>query len=163
MNRRDFVATAAAAAAGVGMLCTAGINAALGQDATPPATPPAAAAPLAVGKKSDYTKDGPTMTWATDHHIIVAREDNKLYAMSSKCTHKGCDIADATNQFHCPCHNSDFQYDGTNIDGPAKKPLPRYAISAADDGTVSVDTSTQFKTPAEWADPKSFVKMDPAT
>ena len=144
LNRRDFVVAAAAATAGLGMLCGA-VSEADAQDAPPPpATQPAG--PLDVGVKTDFAKDGATMTWVKAHHVIVMRESGKIYAMTSRCTHKRCDLADATTGLHCKCHNSDFNYDGTVIKGPATKggPLVRYGIAVNDSGHLIVDMSKQF-------------------
>jgi nitrite reductase/ring-hydroxylating ferredoxin subunit len=152
INRRNFVAAAAATAAGMGILAASKAQA---QD-----TQPATAAAIDVGAKTDYSKDGPVMTWAkAPNHLIVVRESNKLYATTSKCTHKNCDVTDDGMQLNCPCHHSAFSYDGAVTNGPAKKPLPRYAISTNSDGHVVVDTSKQFPTADTWTDPASFVPV----
>lgn len=62
--------------------------------------------------------------------LIVARIDAAtVVTLSDICTHQQCGVAlDAANmQMHCPCHQSNFAYDGTVIDGPALSPLKRYA------------------------------------
>jgi Rieske Fe-S protein len=156
MNRRSFVVTAATAA---GVLAgVSGLPSALGQATTQPSTQPSSKL-LDVGLKSDYSKDGATMTWAKrPHTVIVMRESGKIYALSSRCTHRGCPVQDAVGSFHCNCHNSDFNYDGTVIDGPAqtKGPLPRLGISVDDAGHIQVDVHTKF-TQEQWGDPASFV------
>ena len=160
VNRRDFVtvataAVAAAGLAGMGMLGAGGSQAAA-QTTQPSSTP------VDAGLKSAFTKDGPTMTHARGRHgFIVMRADKKLYALSSRCTHHGCTVKDQTGQFHCPCHNSDFNYDGTVIDGPAQNggSLPRFGISVNSDGHVMVDTSKQFYD-GQWNDPAAFVALD---
>jgi nitrite reductase/ring-hydroxylating ferredoxin subunit len=165
LNRRNFVVAAAAATAGMGMMgACGGLQQADAQDAPPPAAPPAsqpAAGPLDVGVKGDYAKDGATMTWVKTHHVIVMREEGKIYAMTSRCTHKRCDLSDATTGLHCKCHNSDFNYDGTVIKGPATKggPLVRYGIAANDAGHLIVDPSKQFPQD-QWTDAASFVTVD---
>lgn len=155
INRRDFV-TAAAVAAGLGVLAGAcGSPPALGQT-----TQPSTGAPLDVGLKSDFSKDGPTMTWARSKHVIIMRADDKLYAMSSRCTHKGCVVKDADGSLHCPCHNSDFNYDGTVIDGPAEGggPIGRFGISLNDAAHVLVDVTKKFAED-QWSDPGSFIAL----
>jgi Rieske Fe-S protein len=153
MNRRDFVTGAAAAAVGIGILAAAG-GSAMAQDA---ATQPAAET-LDVGVKTDYAKDGPVSTWVMDHHIVVARENGKIYAMTSKCTHKGCDVADDSMQLSCPCHGSTFSYDGKVTMGPARRTLPRYGISVNGDGHLIVDKGKTFDD-TQWDDPASFVSV----
>jgi nitrite reductase/ring-hydroxylating ferredoxin subunit len=159
MNRRNFVMVAAAAAGALAGV--SGLPSALGQATTQPSTQPSAAGLFDVGLKSDYSKDGATMTWAKRPHVvIVMRENGKIYALNSRCTHKGCPVVDAGGSFHCNCHNSDFNYDGTVIDGPAqtKGPLSRYGISVDDAGHVLVDVHKKF-TQAQWDDPASFVSV----
>ena len=59
-----------------------------------------------------------------------------IYALKSVCTHLGCtpNWLEAEQKFKCPCHGSGFYKDGINFEGPAPRPLERYAISLADDG-----------------------------
>jgi cytochrome b6-f complex iron-sulfur subunit len=152
LNRRDFVT---AAAAGIGILAGAlGTPAALAQATTQPST----AGPLDVGAKSDYAMDGPVMTWAKDKHVIVLRETGKIYAMSSKCTHKGCVLDDASDHLTCPCHGSNFGYDGKVTDGPAKRSLVRYAITVNEDGHLIVDTSKTFSE-SKWDDAACYITV----
>jgi Rieske Fe-S protein len=156
LNRRDFVA--ASAVAGLCVLGAAGeISQALGDPTTQPSTQPSSTA-VDVGAKSSYDKDGATMKWARSKHFIVMRENGKIYAMSSRCTHKGCVVSNATDHLHCRCHNSDFAYDGTVMDGPADWPLDHYGISVNDKGHVMVDPTVTLDQ-TKWADPGSFVAV----
>lgn len=53
-----------------------------------------------------------------------------LHAVSSVCTHMGCQVAfNPTEQsWDCPCHGSRFDVDGRVLDGPAKKPLEKQRL-----------------------------------
>ena len=53
-----------------------------------------------------------------------------LFAVSSACTHMGCDVKYDKKVGHllCPCHGSQYGLDGANIKGPAKEPLKRYDV-----------------------------------
>jgi cytochrome b6-f complex iron-sulfur subunit len=161
LNRRNFVVAAAAATAGLGILgACGGLPQACGQAATSqPATPPE---PVDVGVKTDYTTDGATMTWVKTNHIIVMCEEGKIYAMTSRCTHKHCDlqVSDDASGLHCHCHNSDFNYDGTVIKGPATRggPLVRYGVAVNDGGHIIVDPTKQFPQD-QWTDPASFIAL----
>ena len=63
--------------------------------------------------------------------LVVHRDDGSLFAVSSVCTHMGCDVEYDKKLGHllCPCHGSQYSLGGDNIKGPAKKPLKRYSIS----------------------------------
>ncbi|QGU06911.1 Gamma-glutamylputrescine oxidoreductase [Corynebacterium occultum] len=53
-------------------------------------------------------------------------DDGTLYAVSSRCTHLGCQVAwnAAERSWDCPCHASRFTVDGEILNGPATRPLP---------------------------------------
>ncbi len=85
-----------------------------------------------------------------------------IYALKSVCTHLGCtpNWLEAEQKFKCPCHGSGFYKDGINFEGPAPRPLERYAISLADDGQLLVDKSRQFNQElGQWNDPASYVPV----
>jgi menaquinol-cytochrome c reductase iron-sulfur subunit len=92
-----------------------------------------------------------------DLRLFVFREGNVFHAISAVCTHLGCTVrAEAlpapetrsvdgkelklTHRFLCPCHGSRYTGDGTNVAGPAPKPLAWYHLEvAADDGQLVAD------------------------
>lgn len=85
-----------------------------------------------------------------------------IFALKSVCTHLGCtpNWLEAEQKFKCPCHGSGFYKDGVNFEGPAPRPLERYAISLADDGQLQVDKSRTFQEEmGQWKDPASFVPV----
>jgi cytochrome b6-f complex iron-sulfur subunit len=85
-----------------------------------------------------------------------------IYALKSVCTHLGCtpNWLEAEQKFKCPCHGSGFYKDGINFEGPAPRPLERYAISLADDGQLLVDKSRTFQQElGQWKDPASFIPV----
>jgi len=62
----------------------------------------------------------------TDQHVALYRDqDGGLHAISSVCTHMGCDVGwdDQNKVWACPCHGSRFAPAGDVIKGPAAKPL----------------------------------------
>jgi nitrite reductase/ring-hydroxylating ferredoxin subunit len=164
MNRRGFVTAAAAVAVGMkvfGSCCQTACAQATSQPGDAAAAAPAG--PVDVGAKADFAKDGPVLTWEKDNHLIVMKQGGKLYAMSSKCTHRGRDVEVQDDHFHCTWHNSMFGFDGVPTSGPATKAagggaLQRYAITVNDAGHVIVDTSKKFDKD-KWDDAASFVTV----
>lgn len=83
-----------------------------------------------------------------------------IYALKTVCTHLGCtpNWLESEQKFKCPCHGSGFYIDGINFEGPAPRPLERYAIRVADDGQLEIDKSRVFQEEkGEWANPDSYV------
>ena len=86
----------------------------------------------------------------------------KIYALKTVCTHLGCtpNWLEGEQKFKCPCHGSGFYKDGINFEGPAPRPLERYAISLAEDGQIEIDKSKTFQEElGQWKDPASFVTV----
>jgi len=86
----------------------------------------------------------------------------QIYALKTVCTHLGCtpNWLEAEQKFKCPCHGSGFYKDGVNFEGPAPRPLERYAVRISDDGQLEIDKSRAFQEElGQWADPDSFVPV----
>lgn len=86
----------------------------------------------------------------------------QIYALQTVCTHLGCtpNWLEGEQKFKCPCHGSGFYKDGINFEGPAPRPLERFAIRLADDGQLEVDKSRKFKEElGQWRDSASFVPV----
>ncbi len=84
----------------------------------------------------------------------------QIYALKTVCTHLGCtpNWLEGEQKFKCPCHGSGFYKDGINFEGPAPRPLERYAIRIGDDGQLEIDKSKTFQEElGQWTDPDSFV------
>jgi cytochrome b6-f complex iron-sulfur subunit len=94
---------------------------------------------------------------------IVNTEVNgqqEIFALKSVCTHLGCtpNWLEAEQKFKCPCHGSGFYKDGINFEGPAPRPMERYAISIGNDGQIEVDKSKTFhEEMGQWSDAASFI------
>ncbi|HEU5144910.1 MAG TPA: FAD-dependent oxidoreductase [Dermatophilaceae bacterium] len=63
---------------------------------------------------------------ANGEKVAGYRDDaGVLHAVSSRCTHLGCQVAwnAAERTWDCPCHGSRFDPDGDLLEGPARRPL----------------------------------------
>jgi cytochrome b6-f complex iron-sulfur subunit len=97
--------------------------------------------------------------WVVNTEYNGKRE---IVALRTVCTHLGCtpNWLEGEQKFKCPCHGSGFYKDGINFEGPAPRPLERYAIALADDGQLEVDKSKLFQEElGQWNDPSSFVAV----
>ncbi len=86
----------------------------------------------------------------------------QIFALQSVCTHLGCtpNWLEGEQKFKCPCHGSGFYKDGINFEGPAPRPLERFAIRLADDGQLEVDKSRKYKEEiGQWSDSASYVTV----
>jgi cytochrome b6-f complex iron-sulfur subunit len=111
-----------------------------------------------LGPPADFP-DG--LKFLPDERLFVFRDGNTFHAISAVCTHLGCTVraealanartAEAggstlrlTHRFLCPCHGSEYQGDGSNVAGPAPRPLAWYRLSfAPDDGALVVDLADE--------------------
>jgi menaquinol-cytochrome c reductase iron-sulfur subunit len=61
---------------------------------------------------------------------VVKHSDAQVVAFAPQCTHLGCAYHwdQANHNFLCPCHTSTFSIDGKVLEGPAPRPLDRYAV-----------------------------------
>ncbi len=97
--------------------------------------------------------------------VIRGRDERNrpiVYALSTTCTHLGCtpNWLENEKKFKCPCHGSGFKISGVNFEGPAPRPLERYAIRKTDDNQVVVDKSRKFqKEIGQWDDPDSYILL----
>jgi len=62
-----------------------------------------------------------------DQQVALSRDaQGMLHAVSSVCTHMGCDVDwnGEAKTWDCPCHGSRFSPTGEVLRGPASLPLP---------------------------------------
>jgi cytochrome b6-f complex iron-sulfur subunit len=149
-SRRSLLGVSAAACSACVLAACAPSTGGSGQSATGdsgqsgaegPAPVASGGTPVQVMKLADVAVGDSASGEANGNKVLVYRPDEKtVEAFSAICTHQGCTVAPAGAEFHCPCHGSVYSArDGRVLDGPAPKPLPRFA--AAIDGdwiTVTV-------------------------
>jgi cytochrome b6-f complex iron-sulfur subunit len=116
---------------------------------------------IKVGFKDQY-EDGQVVERFKDQNTWVVRYQGMIYALSTTCTHLGCtpNWLEREQKFKCPCHGSGFKITGINFEGPAPRPLERWAISVGEDGQIVVDKSKKFQQErGEWTNSESFIKV----
>ncbi|MBL8685445.1 MAG: Rieske (2Fe-2S) protein [Myxococcales bacterium] len=91
-----------------------------------------------VGRPSDFTLNTPRLVTSG---LFVVRDARGFYALTSICTHQGCDVAPAAGGFRCPCHGATYDLNGGNTGGPAMRPLEHYAMCTLANGQLGVDFS----------------------
>jgi cytochrome b6-f complex iron-sulfur subunit len=107
------------------------------------------------------------LTFVVGARVFVARSGKRFRAISAVCTHLGCTVraeallrsdpndpdarrATQIYELSCPCHGSRYAADGSNISGPAPRPLPAYRLSQApDDGQLVVDLEREVAAGSE--------------
>jgi cytochrome b6-f complex iron-sulfur subunit len=95
-----------------------------------------------VGKPDLYTRG--SVTQDLNALIYIVRSAEGFYAMSSTCTHLGCQTVWNGDQgiIACPCHGSKFSTRGVKTEGPAPRPLPWLRMWLSDEGDLLVDRNT---------------------
>ena len=82
-----------------------------------------------------------TVTFLPDRQLFVFNNPAGFYAISSVCTHLGCNVRHITGEgFACPCHGSLYDANGQVVRGPAPQPLAWFGLSLSPRGELVVDT-----------------------
>lgn len=119
-----------------------------------------------VGFPGDFAPDAVATKFKAQYGIWVVNCEYEgqrmITALKSVCTHLGCtpNWLEGEQKFKCPCHGSGFYKDGINFEGPAPRPLERYAIRVADDGQIEVDKSKKFQQEmGQWNSSTSYIPV----
>lgn len=90
----------------------------------------------------NYSSLGATGASTVIDNVIVINTGNGFIALSSVCTHQGCQVSyDHGNEnLPCPCHGSIFSVTGSVLNGPASSPLKKYDVSQEGD-ILTIDLS----------------------
>lgn len=127
LNRRDFIMLTAAAAAGCQAGCASSPTAGIRERT------------VDAGPIDDYAADG-VYSGFRDEGFFIVREGEKLFALSSICTHRACKVnPTAGRSFYCKCHGSTFDPEGKVTKGPARRNLPILAARTNDLGHLLVE------------------------
>jgi cytochrome b6-f complex iron-sulfur subunit len=127
LNRRQFLILTAGLAAGGCQSVSSG---------SPSTT--SASKTINAGPVSDYAADG-VYTRYREKGFFIVRHGDKLFAISSFCTHRKCKLTpEADRSFYCQCHGSTFTPEGHVTKGPARRDLPVFSTSTDEKGQLLV-------------------------
>jgi Rieske Fe-S protein len=124
LTRRELtIRTCAALAAGTTRTCGGCAE----SENLPPRLHPAA---VDAGPVGDYAKEG-VYDQFKDQGVFIIRKGERLYAISSICTHRTCKLKVESDHhtLHCRCHGSSFDDTGKVLEGPATRNLPELPTS----------------------------------
>jgi cytochrome b6-f complex iron-sulfur subunit len=96
---------------------------------------------LTDGQKQELQSNGFLIArLGTDRVLLLKDRDQKLRALSAKCTHEGCTVQFLPNDavIWCACHNGKFAPDGRVISGPPPRPLAAFTVEGSLPGDVSI-------------------------
>ena len=129
LNRRDFLAKSALAAAAAALVSGCG-NGDFGPPlpAHPGGGRPSGAVTIKVSSFPGLQTVGTLVAVAVER-AAMRTGPSSFAAISTICTHQGCD-ADVVNDIViCSCHDSRFDKTGAVIKGPAERPLDQLQTS----------------------------------
>ncbi len=66
--------------------------------------------------------------------LLIRLQDGSFSAVSTQCTHLGCEVKKERALLRCPCHESAYDFNGNVLNGPAEIPLRPYPVRA--NGTI---------------------------
>jgi cytochrome b6-f complex iron-sulfur subunit len=89
------------------------------------------------GKPEDFS-DG-SVTFLEDERVFLVRQGNTFRCLSAICTHLGCTVDRADHGYHCPCHGSVFDDQGSVKSGPAPRALEWFSVTLSKDQRLLVD------------------------
>jgi cytochrome b6-f complex iron-sulfur subunit len=129
-SRRDFLKIAV----GIwGALCAAPVFGMILQYITPVAARSPVRNTVLIGQAADFAQGTVKIVRVgKDPVLLIHAPSGQFRALSARCTHLGCVVQyqeSPVPHFGCNCHGSQFDMNGTNISGPAPKPLPPYRVT----------------------------------
>jgi cytochrome b6-f complex iron-sulfur subunit len=91
------------------------------------------------GRPDDFA-DG-AATFLEEERVFLVRQGNTYRCLSAICTHLGCTVNRAGKGYHCPCHGSVFDEQGSVKSGPAPHGLAWFQVTLSKDNRLLVDKS----------------------
>jgi cytochrome b6-f complex iron-sulfur subunit len=140
MSRREFLNYAWLASLGILTVESAVLTY---QFAMPRLAPGEFGGPIDVGSVDDMAPVGSDPEPFNRAKFWWVVTEGGALALYKVCTHLGCIFKwnHEEYKFICPCHGSQFQRNGTYIQGPAPRSLDRFVITAYDKNDEVVATT----------------------
>lgn len=112
------------------------------------------------GKPAEYAI-GVDERFKDTQSVWIVRGPSGIYALSTVCTHLGCTPNWLPNEskFKCPCHGSGYRVSGLNFEGPAPRPLERFAVAVDETGQLLIDKSKTVRYADQWENPDFMLKV----
>ena len=98
-------------------------------------------ATLTDAQKGDLAAKGFLILPMGSERVLVLRDrEQKLRALSAKCTHEGCTVqyVPADEVIWCACHNGKFALDGRVLSGPPPRALAGFTVEGDATGPVTI-------------------------
>ncbi len=82
-----------------------------------------------------YKSLGSAGGFIVERSIIILNTGDDYIALSSICTHQGCEVSydHSKSNLPCPCHGSIFSTSGSVLNGPAETSLKKFNITQEGD------------------------------
>ena len=150
ISRRSFVTLAGVGGVSLVIACNSSMDTTVDAPlATDDAATSGACSTSAVdvGASATFSLNKPVIV--VGKGLVIVRDGDGLYAMSSACTHQGQTLcvgsltacSSAGTDLHCTRHGAAFSFAGAVIRGPAARPLPHYAMCVLANGNLGVEKS----------------------
>lgn len=131
MERREFVALCATAAAGLLTGCVSMV--------THPVPMTGGRVRVAISEFADLAQPNGAIKLQPAGHpdpIYVLSGAAGFAALSPICTHRGCTVDVSGARLVCPCHGSTYDREGRVLKGPAERALTRYPVARDGDALI---------------------------
>ncbi len=119
-----------------------------------------------IGKVSELPEAGSPPVNIPKVKMWLSNTDQGVMALYKVCTHLGClyNWNSQEGKFICPCHGSQFQANGTYIQGPAPRSLDRFVVQAVDpnSGQVMAESTKGEPLPVP-SNPDAIIRVDTGT
>ena len=131
MNRRELLKNVAAGTVSLFVVPTV-ITSCEDDSPEPDGDPNELTIDLTEGKYSALGSAGGSVI---ESGIIIINTGDGYIALSSRCTHQGCEVSynHGNGNLPCPCHGSIFSTSGSVLNGPASSPLAKYEVTQEGD------------------------------